>query len=416
MNLRTPLALVALLSLAACGGRPEGVLTPTGAQAPGATRVDLLVATTRSADNVPAGEMFGGERAIGLNFADISVSIPPDAVRQRGEVQWPARMPPDPMREFATLKADRLDQAEALRRFHARVKVTPHRSVLLFVHGYNTRFEEAVYRLAQVTHDSRAPALPLLFTWPSRGKLMAYTYDRESANYSRDALESVLQYLAKDPAVGEITILAHSMGNWVTLEALRQMAIRDGRVASKIKNVMLAAPDVDVDVFRRQIRVIGDKRPPFTLFVSQDDKALGLSRRLWGNTPRLGAVDPAQEPYRTDFARDGLRVVDLTGEQSSDSLNHGKFAGSSEVVQMIGGNLVSGQALSDGKAGLGETLGLVAQGAASTVGRAASIAISAPVALVDARTRSGLSDQIEDLGGQVKGTLSSAGDAVPRVR
>jgi esterase/lipase superfamily enzyme len=61
------------------------------------------------------------------------------------------------------------------------------------VHGFNNRFDDAVYRFAQIVHDSKVPAIPVLFTWPSRGemKLRAYTYDRESANYSRDALESL---------------------------------------------------------------------------------------------------------------------------------------------------------------------------------------------------------------------------------
>jgi esterase/lipase superfamily enzyme len=413
-----PLALVILLAavLSGCAGRPEGVLTPVGLQVPGTSRVDLLVASTRSSVGATQGEMFTGERGIGLGFAEIAVSIPPDEARQVGEVQWPAHMPPDPQREFATIEAKRIEQGQALAIFHGRLKKAKTRDVLLFVHGYNTRFEEAVYRLAQIVHDSRAPALPILFTWPSRGRLLAYTYDRESGNYSRDALEAVLQTLAKDPAVGQVTILAHSMGNWVTLEALRQMSIRNGRIAPKIVNVMLAAPDVDVDVFRRQIATIGDKRPPFTLFVSQDDKALALSSRIWGNTPRLGAVNPNSEPVRTQLADEHIQVIDLTNVQSTDSLNHGKFAESSTVAGMISGRLTAGQALSDSKAGFGETLGMVATGAASTVGRAASIAISAPVALVDGRTREGLADQFEDLGGRLGGTVSSAASALPTSR
>ncbi|MDB5649895.1 MAG: esterase, partial [Hyphomicrobiales bacterium] len=410
-----PLALFLAFTLAACAGRPEGVLTPIGVETAGASRVDLLVASTRSDVGAKPGEMFTGERGVGLRFAEIGVSIPPDAARQIGEVQWPAQMPPNPQREFATIEAKRLDQPQALSLFHARLKKANTRSVLLFVHGYNTRFEEAVYRLAQIVHDSRAPALPLLFTWPSRGRLLAYTYDRESGNYSRDALEAILQALAKDPAVGEVTILAHSMGNWVTLEALRQMSIRNGRIAPKIVNVMLAAPDVDVDVFRRQIATIGEKRPPFTLFVSQDDKALALSSRIWGNTPRLGSVDPTSEPIRTQLADEHIQVIDLTSIKSTDSLNHGKFAESTTVAGMISGRLTSGQALSDSNAGLGDTLGMVATGAASTVGRAASIAISAPVALVDGRTREGLADQFEDLGGRLGGTVSSVA-AVPSSR
>jgi esterase/lipase superfamily enzyme len=324
-------------------------------------------------------------------------------------------MPPDPTREFATISVKRIQQAEAMSHFHGRLAKTRHRNVLLFVHGYNTRFEEAVYRLAQIAHDTKAPALPILFTWPSRGSLMGYTYDRESSNYSRDALESVLQTLAKDPHVGEVTVLAHSMGNWVTLEALRQMAIRNGRISTKIRSVMLAAPDVDIDVFRRQIEMIGDKRPPFTLLVSQDDKALAVSRRVWGGAVRLGAIDPKQEPLRSHLERSNIRVVDLSDQTGADSMNHGKFASSPLVARMIGGQLAAGQTLSDSQSGFGEKLGMVATGAAAAVGRAASIAISAPVSIVDGRTRETLRDQMYDLGEQINNTVSSA-SAVPASR
>ena len=196
------------------------------------------------------------------------------------------------------------------------------------MHGYNTRFEEAVYRFAQITHDSGAPVLPVLFTWPSRGRLFDYVYDRESATYSRDGLEAVLQALVKDPNVDSISILAHSMGNFVAVEALRQMAIRDRKLSPKIKDIMLAAPDLDFDVFRREIAEIeaSDKDPPVTLFVSQDDYALAASRQLAGDEPRLGAIDPNAEPYRSELEKARVNVIDLSKVQSDDELNHGKFA------------------------------------------------------------------------------------------
>ena len=74
----------------------------------------------------------------------------------------------------------------------------PGRRVLIFVHGFNTRFEEAVYRFAQIVHDARVDVAPVLFTWPSGGSVTDYVYDRDSAIYSRDALEAVLQALVKD--------------------------------------------------------------------------------------------------------------------------------------------------------------------------------------------------------------------------
>jgi esterase/lipase superfamily enzyme len=403
------LTLICAAVLAGCEGRPHGMLVPTDVAALGSSRVDLLVASTRSAEGARPGEMFSGERGRGLAFADIGVSIPPDSVRQVGEVQWPSSPPGNPAKEFVTVRAERIDQPEALKRFHQRVAAGPKRRVLLFVHGYNTRFEEAVYRFAQIVHDSGAPVTPVLFTWPSRGKLLAYTYDRESANYSRDALEALLQAVVKDPTVGEVSILAHSMGNMVTLEALRQMAIRDRGIAPKIKNVMLAAPDVDVDVFRRQIATIenGRTQPDFTLFVSRDDQALAVSRRIWGSTARLGAIDPAAAPYRTALASRKFRVVDLTSVKSPDSLGHDKFAESPEVVQMIGARLASGQPIGEANSGLGDRLGQVTVGAATTIGKATSLAVSVPIAIVDGRTREGLSDQLEDVGAHASDTLGS---------
>jgi esterase/lipase superfamily enzyme len=204
--------------------------------------------------------------------------------------------------------------------------------VLVFIHGFNNRFDDAVFRFAQIVHDSGAPVVPILFTWPSRGSVLAYGYDRESTAYSRNALESLLKAISRDPAVGEISILAHSMGNSLALETLRQMAIRDGRVAPKIRNVLLAAPDVDVDLAREAIIDMGPKanRPSFTLFVSQDDRALAVSRRVWGSEARLGAINPDQEPYRTQLEQANVTVLDLTKLKAGDALNHGKFAESPE--------------------------------------------------------------------------------------
>ena len=308
------MVLAATFALAGCAGKPTGVLTPTAASAPGATKVELLVATTRASQGAAVGEMFSGERARGLAFADIAVSVPPR--REVGEVQWPDALPGNPATDFVTLRADRLDGDAAVKLFSAKLAAAPRRNVLLFVHGYNTRFEEAVYRFAQIIHDSGADAAPVLFTWPSRGKLLAYNYDRESANYSRDALEAVLQAMAKHPRVGEISILAHSMGNWVTLEALRQMAIRDKAIHPKIRNVMLAAPDVDFDVFRRQIAAMGEKRPAFTLFVSQDDDALKISSRVSGGEARLGMIDPKAEPYRAELEKALLASPLVSGDEA----------------------------------------------------------------------------------------------------
>ena len=247
-------------------------------------------------------------------------------MRKVGEVAWPKKLPPNPTTDFAVLKGEDLTQDAAKAMLSASVRKTPDRSVLVFIHGFNNRFEDSVYRFAQIVHDARTHSVPILVTWPSRGSVLAYGYDRESTNYSRNALEMLFQYLARDPEIKEVSILAHSMGNWLALESLRQMAIRNGGLPPKFKNIMLAAPDVDVDVFRTQIADMGEQRPRFTLFVSEDDRALAVSRRVWGDVARLGSIDPEQPPYKAELAQDEITVIDLTKVKAGDSLHHDKFA------------------------------------------------------------------------------------------
>ena len=152
---RIILAAFFALAVSACASRPHGTLVATHRVAPGASVVDLLVVTTRAPDPSEPGVIFSGERGRGVHFADIAVSIPADAARVIGEVQWPQAPTPDPATQFATVHADVLSKEAAIAAFNARIRKTPRRQVLLFVHGYNTRFEEAVYRFAQIVHDSR---------------------------------------------------------------------------------------------------------------------------------------------------------------------------------------------------------------------------------------------------------------------
>ncbi|MBN9981501.1 alpha/beta hydrolase [Rhizobium laguerreae] len=402
--------LIATMALAGCGGRPIGVMQAAGTAAPGTSKVDLLVATTRAADDNPA-VLFSGERGTGLAVNAVDVSIPPEANRKAGQVQWPSRLPADPLRDFVTVSVDPLEGERAGETW-LKTHMPKSRRVLVFVHGFNNRYEDAVYRFAQIVHDSHADVAPVVFTWPSRGSIFDYNYDKESTNYSRDALEELLTRTAANPAVSDITIMAHSMGTWLTVEALRQMAIRNGHVAPKINNVILASPDLDVDVFGRQFASLGKERPHFTIFVSQDDRALALSRRISGNVDRLGQIDPSVEPYRSKLEAAGITVLDLTKLKGGDRLNHGKFAESPEVVKLIGDRLIAGQTITDSNVGLGEAVGAVAMGAAQTAGSAVSVAVSTPIAIFDPRTRRNYDAQLKRLGQSMNNTVGSVGDSV----
>lgn len=412
---RPAAAVLALVfGLSACAGRPIGVMEPTNHTVNGTTKVELIAATTRA----PAEDkaiLFSGERGSGLMVDGVTISIPPDADREIGQVQWPKRLPADPKKDFTTVAVDPLNserEAEAWLKTHTKKS----RRVLVFVHGFNNLYEEAVYRFAQIVHDSKADVVPVVFTWPSRGSIFDYNYDKESTNYSRDALEDLLTQIARNPSVDEVTVMAHSMGTWLAVESLRQMAIRQGRIDPKISNVILAAPDLDVDVFAQQYRSFADTAPHFTLFVSRDDRALTLSKHISGNVDRLGHIDPTMEPYRSQLEMAGISVLDLTKLKSGDPLNHGKFAESPEVVRLIGDRLIAGQAVSGSQIGLGESLGAVAIGAGTTVGQAASTVISAPISLFDPRTRRNYGQQWRLLGNSAGNTIGAAGTALTPAR
>lgn len=101
-------------------------------------------------------------------------------------------------------------------------------------------------------------------------------------------------------------------------------------------------------------------------------------------------------------------MLDLTKLKGGDSLNHGKFAESPEVVKLIGNRLIAGQTVTDSDVGLGERLGAVALGTAQTVGSAASVAVSTPIAIFDPNTRRNYNDQVDRFGNSIGNTVQSA--------
>lgn len=361
-RLRIALAIGCALMGAGCAPQQEHVfIAGERTPAPGASQVDMLVATTRLPSPVP-GEMFGADRGE-PGFAQIAISIPRD--HKTGQVEWPRQVPADPERSFAILKADVLSRRSVLANFQNRLAKGPTRSVLVFVHGFNNTFEDAVFRFAQIVHDSGTDDVPVLFTWPSAGKLLAYGYDRDSSTYSRDGLERMLDYLVADKSVGEISILAHSMGNWVTLEALRQMAIRNRSISPKIKNVMLADADVDIDVFRTQVNAMGPSRPAFTVFIDDNDKALAVAKVLWGSKARLGDFNPNAEPYKAFMEQNRISIVNMTDIRTDGWIDHGVYADSPRIIRQIGQQLASSQALNDQRISPIDSLNLATVGVVS---------------------------------------------------
>jgi esterase/lipase superfamily enzyme len=175
--------------------------------------------------------------------------------------------------------------------------------------------------------------------------LHAYEADRESAGQSSGPLDQLIDTIALDPNVRAITVLCHSMGCLPTLEALRSRSMRAGSIGAKVKNVLLVAPDVDAFKFREQMQQMGNARPRFALFLSQDDLALKISKSMSGGATRLGDVNPEEEPYKNAFGREKILVFDLTHLQGD--AHSRAFDSVTSVMGMIERRLAEGQELAE---------------------------------------------------------------------
>ncbi len=330
LNLRrVAIVLTAVSQLAACASRPaDAVLLPSSA-AGGERQIKLLTATDRTKD--ADGQGFASGRAQSMAFETYSISIPP--THQPSKIEW-AKGKPNAKRDFVVTKRTTIDRQA----FLAQAGIpAADGSVGLFVHGYNYSYQEGLFRLAQIAADANTGSTPVLFSWPSEAAVTGYVADRDAALFARDDLVAVITGMSRQPKVKKFILFGHSMGGFLIMEALRQLKLEGrGDVLDKLV-VILAAPDIDADVFRKQLTVIGPLKTPLTLFVSKDDKALRISSFLGGERQRAGRLDVDDPVVEDAAARYGIKVIDITSVKADDSLGHDRYAN----LAAIGPQLVS---------------------------------------------------------------------------
>ena len=291
----------------------------------------IFILTTREASEA-AGAFYGPGRAPELGLASVDVTVPP--THQAGHLERPADLPPDPRTEFAVVDPTVYgSDAAFIREIDGELARRPpgQRRLLLFIHGYNNTTSDAILRFAQFVHDTGFPGVPVLFTWASAARAPRYVYDLNSALVARSKLKPAAAILASTRATS-IDVFAHSMGSFLAMEGFVE-AEQTGRLdpRGRIATVMLASPDIDIDLFRSQITQLPERfLRKMYLLISKDDGALRVSRVIAGGVPRVGAADA------DELEQLGITVIDLSEIDDSTAGSHAKFAGSPEVVQLIG--------------------------------------------------------------------------------
>jgi esterase/lipase superfamily enzyme len=175
-----------------------------------------------------------------------------------------------------------------------QLALTPRKEVFIYVHGFNNSFKDAALVSAELWHFLGRIGVPMIYTWPAGYPgLFGYTYDRESSEFTIYHLRKALSFLASFPEIEKIHLIAHSRGTDVAIAAVRELTISaramgiDPKDKFKIHNLILAAPDLDVQVAVQ--RIVGDKLPNsvnrFTIYTSSDDEAIGAAEWLF-SSPR----------------------------------------------------------------------------------------------------------------------------------
>ena len=190
--------------------------------------VEFLFATTRKRQTTPTQVSFTRERGKDLIFGAAAVRIPEDHKIGRIELPkswklWGINLKEEPRQDdkhFVVRKVVSLSEDE----WGQVIKEKNAKTALVFVHGFNTSFEHALYRNAQIVWDLQFPGLSVLFSWASSGKSLDYLYDRDSAYNARDGFISLLKLLKEKYGIEQVNVLAHSMGNVVVLDALANNA------------------------------------------------------------------------------------------------------------------------------------------------------------------------------------------------
>ena len=375
VRLKSLVIVAFALAVTGCAGRnTHDLLNRTTVAAPAsdiAATHEIFVATTRRKATKDPRQVFDGDRSLTTSYARVDVTVP--KTHQVGAIERAkGSANSNPAKDFTAKDVTFYDGApQFAKAVGADIAMRDGRA-LVFVHGFNNGFDDGIYRLTQIAHDTKFPGTPVLFSWASSGKTTGYIYDKESANAARDDLEATLRMLAKTQ-VKSIDIIAHSMGTWVTMEALRQLAITGDRdLGGKLGYVILASPDIDVDVFKKQMIRYGKPDKPFAILLSADDRALKLSSLISGDKPRVGDYGNA-----ADLASYGVSVVDLSQAKGGDRLNHAKFADNPILVQLLGDRLRTPAGLASDETSPAQ-LDNLGQGLGKAVGSVAEIVITTP--------------------------------------
>jgi esterase/lipase superfamily enzyme len=296
----------------------------------GYAEVEVFYGTDRALHrDRPIEERFGPTKSgfAALHRGVCKVSVPRD--HRMGEIErpsiWKLEVTPDPRKHMVLLDLKELNRSGFYQRLQGNLAKSGAKEMLVFVHGYNVSFHDAVLRTAQLAYDLGIDGAPVLYSWPSQASLAGYTVDEATIGASVFSLEPFLRELAAKSGARSIYLVAHSMGNRALTRALERIALGMRQGAKPMfSEILLTAPDIDAREFAslaQTFRRVGER---VTLYASSKDGALKASKEVHGFA-RAGDTDPDV------LVLAGIDTVDVSQVDTS-LLGHSYFGDNCSVI------------------------------------------------------------------------------------
>ncbi len=264
--------------------------------------VPVFYGTNRKPTEGVASVAFSSSESEATTLGMAMVTVP--LIHQVPQVErpWALRVPgtdieitfeaQDPAKHFTIKSIENLPQDQFIARAKAQVagSQTYKGQALVFVHGFYNKFDDALYRTAQIAYDMQFDGGTFMYSWPSAGTIDAYWSDRPKAKNSGAKLRAFLTLVATRTGATRISVIAHSMGNLPLLEALDEtIAFDQPSPSASIDEVVLAAPDIGRKDFTDLVSHMSHVRGGITLYAASNDLALEASRTL-NREPRAGDI------------------------------------------------------------------------------------------------------------------------------
>ncbi len=265
----------------------------------------LFVTDRAQTASGPKGD-FGAERVRSgttMGLARVDLHWGGRCMDNESKRTWIWRSGKDPMNmvlpyaSAVTELGDTVMFTRLVNEFKVAVKRPVH--ALVFVHGFNVSFNDALHSAAELAQCMDSDVLPIVVSWPSAAKMTSYLEDEEAVGVSRERLRSAVEYILSHPAIDEITVVAHSMGTRLVTRVLADLDLA-GKKLPRLKRVAYAAADLDEAEFAEYWpRLSPMASSGWSFYVSKNDLAMWASTALH-RRPRIG--DSRQRVYTVESA------------------------------------------------------------------------------------------------------------------